>query len=83
MIVHNGEQTEEFEIHTAEPLIPEPSVIEMEMSVNRLKNFKSPGIDNIPAELIKSGGKALIKELHKLISVIRRKESSQRNGKPQ
>jgi len=70
--VHSAEQTEEFEIYTAESWIPEPSEIEIEMSVKKLKNFKSPGIDNIPAELIKEGGTALIKELHKLISAIRR-----------
>jgi len=35
--VHNGEQREEFEIHTAEPWIPEPSKIEIEMSVKKLK----------------------------------------------
>jgi len=44
------------------------------MSVKKLKKIKSPGTDNIPAELIKTGGTALIKELHKLISAIWRKE---------
>jgi len=39
--LHNGEQTDQFEIHTAEPWIPEPSEIEIEMSVKKLKNFKS------------------------------------------
>ena len=72
--VHNGEQTEKFQIHTAVPWIPEPSEIEVEMSIKKLKNFKSPGIDNIPAELIKAGGTALTKELHRLISAIWRKE---------
>jgi len=66
--------TEEFKIYTAEPWIPEPSEIEVEMSVKKLKKFRSPEIDNIPAELIKAGGTALIKELHKLIGVIWRKE---------
>jgi len=66
--------TEEFKIHTAEPWIPEPSEIEVEMSVKKSKIFKSPETDNIPAELIIAGGTALIKELHKLISVIWRKE---------
>jgi len=51
--VHKGEEAEEFEIRTAEPWIPEPSEIEVEMSVKKLKNFKSSGIDNIPARLIK------------------------------
>ena len=67
-------RTEKFEIHTAEPWIPEPSEIEVEMSIKKLKNFKSPGIDNIPAELIKAGGTALTKELHRLINAIWRKE---------
>jgi len=44
------------------------------MSVKKLKKFKSPGIDNIPAQLIKAGGTAPIKELHKLISAIWRKD---------
>jgi len=43
--------------------------IEIEMSVKKLKNFISPGIDNIPAELIKAGGTALIKVLHKLSAI--------------
>jgi len=72
--VHNGEETEEFEIHTAEPWIPEPREIEIKMSVKKLKIFKSPGMDNILAELIKAGGTPLIKELHKLITAIWRKE---------
>jgi len=33
--VHNREQTEEFEIHTAELRIPEPNEIEIEMSVKK------------------------------------------------
>jgi len=72
--VHNGEQTEGFEIHNAEPWIPETSEIEIEMSAKKLKSFKSPGIDNIPAELIKAVGTALIKEIHKLIIDIWRME---------
>jgi len=44
------------------------------MSVKKLKKFKSSGIDNIPAELIKAGGTAPIKELHKLISALWKKE---------
>ena len=40
------------EIHTAEPLVPEPSAFETEMATEKLKRHKSPGIDQIPAELI-------------------------------
>jgi len=42
------------EIHTAEPLVPEPSVDEFELAIDKLKSRKSPGIDQIPAELIKA-----------------------------
>jgi len=43
------------EIHTAEPLVPEPSASEFELAIDKLKSHKSPGIDQIPAELIKQG----------------------------
>jgi hypothetical protein len=44
------------EIHTAEPLLHELSAFEIEMAIEKLKRHKSPGIDQIPAELIKAGG---------------------------
>jgi len=54
--VHGVEDAGQAEIHTAEPLIPEPSASEFELAIDKLKNHKSPGIDQIPAELIKAGG---------------------------
>jgi len=45
------------EIHTAEPLVAESSAFEMEMTIEKLKSHKSPGMDEIPAELIKAGGR--------------------------
>jgi len=44
------------EIHTSEPLVPEPSAFEVELAIEKLKNHKSPSIDQIPAELIKARG---------------------------
>jgi hypothetical protein len=35
----------ETEIHTAEPLVPEPSSSEVEIAIEKLKRYKSPGID--------------------------------------
>jgi hypothetical protein len=36
--------------------VPEPSVLEVELAIEKLKSYKSPGIDQIPAELILSRG---------------------------
>ena len=47
------------EIHTAEPLVPDPSAAEVELAIDKLKSHKSPGMDQIPAELIKAGCCAL------------------------
>ena len=49
--VNDGRQTE---IHTAEKPVPEPSTIEVEVAIEKLKSHRSPGIDQIPAELIKA-----------------------------
>jgi hypothetical protein len=48
--VHDGRQTE---IHTAEPMVPQPSAFEVEMAIE--KSHISLYIDQIPAELIKAG----------------------------
>jgi len=55
------------EIPTAEPLVPESSVFEVEMLIEKLKRHKSPGTDQIPAELITAGGRTIRNEIHKLI----------------
>jgi hypothetical protein len=34
--------------------VPELSAFEVEMAIEKLKRYKSPGIDQIPAELIKA-----------------------------
>jgi hypothetical protein len=41
-------------IHTAEPLVPEPSAFDLELAIGKLKSHKSPVIDQTPAELIKA-----------------------------
>jgi hypothetical protein len=37
--------------------VPEPSVVEVEIAIGNLESYKSPGTDQIPAELIKAGVK--------------------------
>jgi hypothetical protein len=49
--VHWVNGVKQTEIHTAEPLVPEPSASEVELAIEKLKSHKSLGIDQIPAEL--------------------------------
>jgi hypothetical protein len=66
----------QIEIHTAEPLVPDPSPFEAEIAIAKFKNYiyKSPGSDQIPAELIQVGHETLRSEIHKLIKCISCKE---------
>jgi len=43
------------------------------MAIEKLKIPKSPGTDQIPAELIKAGGRTIFSETHYLINSIRNK----------
>ena len=52
--VHGVHDVRETETHTAEPLVPEPSAFDVELAIEKLRSHKSPGIDQIPAELIKA-----------------------------
>jgi hypothetical protein len=72
--LHVVSDVRQAEIHTVEPLVPEPSVLEVESAIEKLKSHKSPGIDQIPAVLIKARGRAILCAIHKLISAIWNKE---------
>jgi len=68
--VHGVKGVRQAEIHTAEPLVPEPSAAEVELATDNLKSHKSPGIDQIPAESIKARGRTICLEIHKRITSI-------------
>jgi len=72
--VHRVNDVRQVVIHTAEPLVPEPSAFEFELAIKKLKTHKSPGIHQIPADLIKAGGRTICCEIHKLIISIWNKE---------
>ena len=74
MNVHGVNDVRQTEIHTAEPLVPGPSASDVELAIKKLKSHKSPGVDQIPAELIKAGGRTFLCEIHKLIISIWNKE---------
>jgi hypothetical protein len=64
----------QIEIHRAEALILDPRLFEVEIAIAKLKRFKSPGSDQIPAERIQAGGEILRSEIHKIINSIWNKE---------
>jgi hypothetical protein len=47
-------------MHTAEPLVLVPRHLEIEISIAKLKKYKSPGSDQILAELYQAGGEIFI-----------------------
>jgi hypothetical protein len=69
--VHNRvSDVRQIEIHTTEPLVPDPSPFLVEVAIEKLKSYKSPGSDQIPADRIQAGGDIL----YKLITFIWNKE---------
>ena len=66
--VHGVSDVTQTDIYTAEPLVPKSNAFEVEKANEKLKRPKSPGIDQIPAELIKAGGKTIWSEINKHIN---------------
>jgi hypothetical protein len=79
--VHGITDVRQMEIHTAEQLIPELSLVEVKIAVGKLKRYKSPGTDQMLAELIKEGGGTLYSETHKLICCIWNTRNFHSNGR--
>jgi len=69
--LHGVNDVRQREIRTAEPLVPEPSAREFEMDIGKLKKTQTPGIDQIPAELIKKWGRTICCDIHKIINSIK------------
>jgi hypothetical protein len=64
----------QIEVHTAEPLVPGSSRLEVKIATAKLKKYTSPGSDQIPAELIQTGGEILLSAVHKLNNYVWNKE---------
>ena len=72
--VHGVSNIRQTKIHATEPLVPELSAFVVEMPIEKLKEHKSLGIDQIPAELFKAGGRTICFNIPKLITSIWNKE---------
>jgi hypothetical protein len=68
--VNNVGDVRQIEVYMAEPLVPGPSHLKIQILIAEFKTYKSPGIDEIPAELIQTEGKILLSVIHKLINSI-------------
>jgi hypothetical protein len=68
--VHGVSGVRQTKMNTTESFVPEPSASEVEVVIGKLKRYKSPGVDQIPAELIQAGGETLHSEIHKLIKLL-------------
>ena len=82
LFIANGvSDARQREIHTAGPLVPEQSVLEIELAIEKLKRHQSPRIYQIPAESIEAGGRTIRCEIKKLINSIWNKEEFPLEGK--
>jgi hypothetical protein len=72
--VHGVYHVRQMDIQTVEPLVPESSLVEVEIAVGKLKSYESPGTGYNPAEMIKVGCETLCSEIYKLICSIWNKE---------
>jgi hypothetical protein len=70
--VHAVSNVNQREICLAEPLVPELSVFEVEVAIEKLQ--RSPGIDQIPGKLIKAGQRTICSEISKLFNSVWNKE---------
>jgi hypothetical protein len=72
----HGVNVKQTEIHAAETLVPEP----ISDGTGKLKRYKSPCIDQIPAVLIKTGAEQFA-EIHNLLILFRiRRNCLRRKG---
>jgi len=53
--VHGVNDVRQREMHVSEPLVPKLSSLEVEIDTEKLKRYKSPGTDQILAEMFQAG----------------------------
>jgi hypothetical protein len=68
--VPNVSDVKQIEVHMAEPLVPGPSRLDVEIGIAKLKKYNSPGSDQILAELTQAGGETFLSVIHKLINSV-------------
>jgi hypothetical protein len=79
--VHNVSGVRQIEVHTAEPLVPGPSRLEVQIAIAKFKTYKSPGSDQIAAELMQEGGGISPPAIRKLVNSVWNKEELPISGR--
>jgi hypothetical protein len=72
--VFNVSDDRQIEAHTAEPLVPGPSRLDFNTAIAKLKKYRLPGSDQVPAALIQAGGEISLYAIHKLINSVCNRE---------
>jgi len=72
--VYRVNDISQIDVHTAEPLVHDPSAYEFGLTIEKLKSYKTPHINQITAELIKAAGRTIHSDTPKLINSIWNKE---------
>jgi hypothetical protein len=62
--MHNDSEVRQIEVHTAEPLVPNPSPFEVEIAIVKVKKYISAGSYEIQAKMIEARGETLWSEFH-------------------
>jgi hypothetical protein len=65
--MHNVSDVRQMEVHTAESLVSGPSHLEVEIAIEKLKRYKSPGSVRTVAKLFGAGGETLLSSINVLI----------------
>ena len=79
--VHGVKDVRQAEIHTAGPLVPDSSAAEIELAIDKLKSHKSPGINQIPAELNKAGVEQFAWRFINLLLIFGRRRNCLKSGR--
>jgi hypothetical protein len=66
--VHRVSDVRQIETHTAHTLVPDPSSLDVEISIEKFERYKSLGNDQIRSVLIQTGGERLHFEVHELVN---------------
>ena len=65
--IEEESREDEEECQTAEISVPEPTKLDVERAIKKMKNGKAPGEDNITAEMLKYVGEKAIIEIYNMV----------------